>query len=171
MKNLSHSNLRNILILFEYSNLFFTFMSKLTKHIMSEELKVSGRLSVIQDIQSGESKNGKSWQKRDFVIETEGQYPKLIAFTLFGDKVVYVDKFSIGTMVEVKFNLESRSFGDKYFTNVNAYSVTGETQQNTTGGGVNYQSAVTTNGLPPSEMPFSNPKDGTEPEEEDGLPF
>jgi hypothetical protein len=137
---------------------------------MSEELKIKGTIVAIKPIQSGVSKAGKEWQKRDFAIETEGQYPKLIAFTLFGEKTSYMDKFSTGAVVEVKFNLESREFGDKYFTNVNAYSVTGETQQNQTDEKLpTYESPMKGTGLPPTEMAFSNPK--YEPEPEEDLPF
>ena len=36
-------------------------------------------------VQTGEGKNG-TWKKQDFVIETDGQYPKKVCLTIWGDK-------------------------------------------------------------------------------------
>jgi len=82
-----------------------------------------------------------------------------------------LDPFSEGMEVEVSINIESREFNGKWFHNVTAWKIdsVGSTQ-NTTGGGGNYQSAVSPSGLPPSEMAFSNPDSGVEPESDD-LPF
>ena len=90
------------------------------------ELKVTGTITSIKDIETGESSNG-AWSKVVFAIETEGEYAKTVAFTIFGaDKV---DKFlkynSVGKKVEVSFDVKSREYNDKFFTDLNAWKVWG----------------------------------------------
>lgn len=86
-------------------------------------LQTRGKLKEILTPQAGVGKSGKEWNKRDFVIETEGQYPRLICFTLFGDKASILDNINIGATVEVYFNIESKEFNGRYFHNINAWKV------------------------------------------------
>lgn len=84
-------------------------------------MEVKGNvISVLPEV-SGTSKAGKAWSKRDFVIETEGQYPKKICVTLFGDKVAKCP--NVGANVTVSIDIESHEYQGKWFTQVNAWDV------------------------------------------------
>ena len=72
---------------------------------------------------SGTSKAGKEWSKQDFVIETEGQYPKNICFTAFGDKADGIKNLNPGDQVKVRFDIESKEYNGKYFSNINAFGI------------------------------------------------
>jgi len=75
-------------------------------------------------LEEGVSKAGKSWTKQDFVIETEEtQFPKKVAFSLFGDKTDLISRIDNGERVKVKFSIESREYNGKYFSNINAWAV------------------------------------------------
>lgn len=50
-------------------------------------MELQGKTVAVLDLVSGTSKSGKAYQKREFVIETAGQYPKKVCMQLFGDKV------------------------------------------------------------------------------------
>ena len=82
-----------------------------------------GKLTQIMPVENGTSQAGKEWRKREFVIETEGQYPKKIAFTLFGDKVTIIENYNVGDMIDVHFNLESREYNGKWFHNVSCWKI------------------------------------------------
>lgn len=88
------------------------------------ELKLSGKIFKILKKEVGTSKTGKEWQKLDFVIETEGKYPKKVSFTLFGDNIDLIFDKKEGDEVNVLFNAESREYKDRWFTGLTAYSVT-----------------------------------------------
>lgn len=90
---------------------------------MSNEQKIEGTIVYILKKESGESKSGKTWEKQDFVVETEGQYPKKVCFTLFGDKISLLDKFSEGNSVCVSYNIESRDSNGRWFHNVTAWKI------------------------------------------------
>jgi len=138
------------------------------------ELQLTGRLFKIFPEQKGTSKSGKDWKKKDFCIETEEQYSKKICFTLFSDKVSYIDNFVIGDMIDVKFNVESNEFNGRYFTNINAYSIqksSGNVNIQSTGTTKDYSSSV----IKTNEMSIKDQimeRKANEPEIEDSdLPF
>jgi hypothetical protein len=87
-------------------------------------LEIKGVVTEILDPKSGTSKAGKEWSKQDFLLETgDGQYPKTICFTCFGDKTDMLENIEAGMTVDVSFNLESREYGGNYFHNVNAWKI------------------------------------------------
>lgn len=87
------------------------------------ELTIKGTVVLILPEESGVSKAGKEWKKKDFVIETEGQYPKTVAFTCFGDKTDLLMNITEGQKVDVSFNLESKKYNERWFHNVNAWKI------------------------------------------------
>ena len=45
------------------------------------ELKMNGTITKISEVQEGKAKSGNNWKKLTFAIQTEGDYPKTVAFT------------------------------------------------------------------------------------------
>lgn len=66
---------------------------------------------------------GETFRVRDFVIETDGQYPQFIKFQLTQDRCSAVDQYNEGDMIKVSFDLRGREWNEKYFTNLNAWRV------------------------------------------------
>lgn len=64
-----------------------------------------------------------TFQAREFVIETEGQYPQYIKFQLTQDRCGLMDNYKEGQMIKVYFDLRGREWNEKYFTNLNAWRV------------------------------------------------
>ena len=90
---------------------------------MSNQLQISGEITKILDVVSGVSKAGKEWNKQDFVLKTDDQYPKQVCFTLFGQNIEFLTGISEGTTVNVLFNIDSREFNGKWYHNINALNV------------------------------------------------
>ncbi len=118
-------------------------------------MELNGRIILINPVVSGESKNGQ-WKKQDFVIETDAQYPKKVCFTLWGDKISKLEA-SIGEKVSVSFDVESKEFNGKWFTEARAWMVKKETT---------VQNDYSDNQIPPyvDAIPLSG-------EQTDDLPF
>lgn len=93
---------------------------------MANEL--SGRIVSVLPLQQGESKAGKPWQKQEYIIDTGGQYPKKVCFSLFGESIT---KFplQVGQDVTVSIDIESREWNSKWYTEVRAWNVTYASQQ------------------------------------------
>lgn len=88
------------------------------------KLEVTGKLIVINPTQQVSEK----FAKREFVIETEDQYPQKVMFQLTQDKCDYMENFKVGQKVVVGFNLRGREWtspqGDvKYFNTLEAWKV------------------------------------------------
>lgn len=85
-------------------------------------MDITGRIIQILPLQSGQGKNG-VWRKQDYIIEIGGQYPKKVCFNIWGDKI---DTFAIQLNDELKvdFDLESREFNGRWYTDVRAWNVT-----------------------------------------------
>ena len=85
------------------------------------ENSITGTIILIQTPTTGEGKNG-TWTKNEFVIETEGDYPKKILFSLF-NKPNEIPKIQPRARVNVFFNLESREYNGRYFTDAQAWKI------------------------------------------------
>ena len=85
-------------------------------------LEVKGKFIKSLEPVIGEGANGQ-WKKQDFVIQTDGQYPKEIAFTLWGDKTDILANIKKDQNVLVCFDIESREYNGRYFTNAKAWKV------------------------------------------------
>ena len=95
-------------------------------------LKLTGRLIEVMPTITAVSKAGKSYTTGGFVIETDGQYPKQLASTLFGDKTNMTDGIGLGAILEVSFNLESRQHEGRWYTKASAWRISqvGQAQKN-----------------------------------------
>ena len=101
-------------------------------------LEIEGKLLEVHAEQSGEGKNG-TWRKKSFVIETGDQYPKKICFVVWGDRINILDSFSQGDSLKVSFDVESREYNGRWYTDVKAWRIEGQQaqqpQQTTNSGG------------------------------------
>jgi hypothetical protein len=84
-------------------------------------MEITGRIIKILQLQSGEGKNG-TWKKQEFILETAAQIPRKICFSLWGDKI---DQFKLaeGEDTEVSFDLESREFNNRWYTEAKAWKI------------------------------------------------
>jgi hypothetical protein len=64
-----------------------------------------------------------TFQAREFVIETPGDYPQLVKFQLAQDRCQSLDPFNEGDEMKVLFDLRGREWEGKYFTNLNAWKL------------------------------------------------
>ena len=85
-------------------------------------LEITGTLWKIQAEQTGVSKNG-SWVKRDFILETDEQFPKKVCIAAWGDKVEDLKKIKPGDKLKVAFNVESREYNDRWYTDIKAWKI------------------------------------------------
>ena len=50
-------------------------------------MEIKGKIIVALPEVSGTSRAGNEWKKREYVLETQEQYPRKVFFNFFGDKV------------------------------------------------------------------------------------
>ncbi len=84
-------------------------------------MEISGKIIQAMPEQSGNGRNG-VWKKKDYILETEGNYPKKVCITVWGDKI---DQFNMqeGMQVNVGVEIESREYNGKWYTDVKAWKL------------------------------------------------
>ena len=84
-------------------------------------MELAGKIIQILAEQSGQSARG-GWRKQEYILETEGQYPKKVCFNAWGDKI---DEFNIkeGDELIVSINIESREYNGRWYTDVKAWKI------------------------------------------------
>lgn len=85
-------------------------------------MEIEGTIIFDLPLQEGVSKAGNAWKKKEWVLETTGNYPRKVKFTVFGADRVDRMPFEVGKMYAVQVDLESREFNGRWYTDVNAFS-------------------------------------------------
>ncbi|MEI7694152.1 MAG: DUF3127 domain-containing protein [Chlorobium sp.] len=86
-------------------------------------MQITAKLVSILPEQGGNGKNG-PWKKQDIIVETEGQYPKKVCISLWGEKHDR-NLLKIGAKLNISFDIESREFNGKWYTDVKAWKIDG----------------------------------------------
>ncbi len=87
-------------------------------------MEITGNLIEVLPEQYGESAKGK-WVRGGFIIETIEQYPRKIAFTLWGEqKVENIKTVALNTTLKVTFEIESREWQEKWYTEARVSKIT-----------------------------------------------
>ena len=85
-------------------------------------MEITGKVIKILEPMSGTSaKNGEKWVKNSFVLETGGQYPKTLCFSVMGQERWDKMGIKVGGNFCVSFDPESREWNGKYFTDLSAW--------------------------------------------------
>lgn len=84
-------------------------------------MNITAKLTQLLPLQTGMSKNGQ-WRKQDIIVETDSQYPKKICISIWGDKIDE-NQLVVGAMLSISFDLESREFNNKWYTDVKAWKI------------------------------------------------
>lgn len=77
---------------------------------------------------SGQSAKG-AWVKQDVIFEIPSEFNRKVCIGFMGDRVQMVSTLNVGELVKVSFNIESREFNGKWYTNINAWRVEKPQQQ------------------------------------------
>lgn len=114
-------------------------------------MEISGKLIQVLPTQTGMGKNGE-WKKNSFVIETADKFPKKICIIAWKDLVDQVQQIPTGSQVNVSFDVESREYNGKWYTDVKAWKIV------TSGspGGAGYRAEAP---IPTSEPPGTGTDD------------
>ena len=87
-------------------------------------IELEGRIARKMSVQSGTTARG-AWSKQEFIFEyQEGNYPSQVCMHVWGDdKVKELDKYQVGDKVKVSFNLGSREYNGRWYTDVRVWRI------------------------------------------------
>ncbi len=83
-------------------------------------MEVTGKIIVALPEVSGTSKSGNAWKKRQYVLETQDNYPTKIAFEFFGERA---DQYplSVGEVIKLSFDIDSHEYQGRWFTSIRGW--------------------------------------------------
>ena len=91
-------------------------------------MEITGKLIQITNPQEGTSQRG-AWRKATAVFETDGEYPKKIAIDFWNSDLETVANIPLGTACKVRFDVESREYNGRWYTNCKAFHIEAQVQQ------------------------------------------
>ena len=115
-------------------------------------MQLTAKLIQLLPLQTGAGKNGE-WKKQDIIVETDGQYPKKVCISIWGDKI-NEQQLIVGNQLTIDFDVESREYSGRWYTDLKAWKI----------------EVVNPNTPPTNNLKNIEPLDLSE-EKDDGLPF
>jgi hypothetical protein len=90
-------------------------------------MEVIGTVFQVLPVVTGQGKKGQ-WAKQDVVLETEGQYPKKVCISIWGQDKINKYDLEFGMKVKASINLESREHNGRWFTEITAWKIENDSQ-------------------------------------------
>jgi hypothetical protein len=85
--------------------------------------EIIGRIFKFAGETTGQGANG-PWVKSTVILETTtDRYPKKVALLFWTDKANEVKTYQVGDEVRVAFDVESREYNDRWYTDLRAWKI------------------------------------------------
>ena len=95
-------------------------------------MEITGKIIAVLPANSGISaRTGNPWMSQTYVIETQGQYPKKLAFDVFGEERIKQFNIKQGEELTVSFDIDAHEYQGRYFNQIRAFNVEKSGQQTT----------------------------------------
>ena len=87
-------------------------------------MELIGKAIAALPVKSGVSKKtGEQWQSREYVIETQEQYPKKMCFEVFGTDKLKEFNIRNNDLIKVHFDITAREYNGKWYNYIRAWKV------------------------------------------------
>ena len=84
-------------------------------------MQLTAKLLNILPLQTGTSKNG-PWKKQEIIVEMDGNIPRKLCISVWGEKIDTI-QLKIGQQLKIDFEVESREFNSKWYSEVKAWKI------------------------------------------------
>ncbi len=88
-------------------------------------MKLLAKVHFLDEVLSGTSDNGNSWEKQTVVVSVPGESKdRLLAIEFMGERKTQVTKLlQVGQVVDVTFTISSREHEGKWYTRLDGVSI------------------------------------------------
>lgn len=132
-------------------------------------MDIIGKAIAALPVKSGVSqRTGEQWQSREYVIETQEQYPKKICFEVFGTDKLKEFNIRNNDFIKVHFDITAREYNGKWYNSIRAWKVEHVNPDAATANQVSAPSPQAAPAPAPAPAPVAAP---TTQEIDDDLPF
>lgn len=93
-------------------------------------MQITGKIIAALPAKSGTSAKGE-WMSQTYVLETQEQYQKKLAFDVFGAERIKQFRLQVGDVATVHFDVDAHEYNGRWFNSVRAFNVKKSGQQTT----------------------------------------
>ena len=87
-------------------------------------MEIQGKIISALPERSGTSqRTGNTWKLQEFVVETHDQFPKKMAFEVFGEDRLQRFNIQVGQEVNIAFDIDAHEYNGRWFNSIRAYDV------------------------------------------------
>ena len=131
-------------------------------------MELIGKAIAALPVKSGVSqRTGEQWQSREYVIETQEQYPKKMCFEVFGTDKLKEFNIRNNDLIKVHFDISAREYNGRWYNSIRAWKVEHVNQDGSAAGATANQVA-SSSPQAPAPAPVAAP---AAQESDDDLPF
>ena len=130
-------------------------------------MEIVGKAIAALPVRSGVSqRTGEQWQSREYVIETQEQFPKKMCFEVFGTDKLKEFNIRNNDLIKVHFDITSREYNGKWYNSIRAWKVEHVNPDGSAAGDTANQVAASSPQAPATQSAAPAAK-----ESDDDLPF
>jgi len=82
-----------------------------------------GKVIAVLPVREGTSNSGRAWKVQEYVVEDHGQYPRKMAFEVFGEDKINQFNIQMNEELKVSFDIDARQWRDRWFNSIRAWKV------------------------------------------------
>ena len=88
-------------------------------------MEFTGKIIAVLEARGGvSSRTGNPWKTQDDVIEeTMGQFPKRMAFNVFGEENISRFNIQVGQELTVSFDINAREYNGRWYNDIRVWNV------------------------------------------------
>ena len=87
-------------------------------------MEITGKIIAALEKKSGVAKaSGNAWVAQEFVLETQGTYPKRVCFEVFGEERIKEFDIKVMDTLTVSFDIDAREYNGRWFNSLRAWKV------------------------------------------------
>lgn len=87
-------------------------------------MDITGKIIAVLPQRGGtSSRTGNEWRAGSFVIETMDQYPRKMAFDVFGSDRLAAFNIQMGEVMTVSFDIDAREYNGRWYNDIRAFRV------------------------------------------------
>lgn len=88
-------------------------------------MEFTGKIIAVLEARGGvSSRTGNPWKTQDYVIEeTMGQFPKRMAFNVFGEENISRFNIQVGQELTVSFDINAREYNGRWYNYIRVWNV------------------------------------------------
>ena len=135
-------------------------------------MEIIGKAIAALPVKSGVSqRTGEQWQSREYVIETQEQFPKKMCFEVFGTEKLKEFNIRNNDLIKVHFDITAREYNGKWYNSIRAWKVEHVNQDGSSAGATANQVAASSPQAQAPQSPAAQVAATNKQESDDDLPF